>query len=131
MLRGGFDRPRQMIGPRFGQSEFFARGKNNCYHSGTWRIQMATVEKISIALPPDMITALRKAVESGEYASSSEVIREALRDWKLKRKVESLEIDELRRLVQEGIDSGPGIDGELVFSRLREKYRQRSDRDSE
>lgn len=56
---------------------------------------MATVEKISIALPPDMVGVLRSAVASGEYASASEVIREALRDWKLKRKVESLEIDEL------------------------------------
>ena len=92
---------------------------------------MAGVEKISIALPPDMVATLRAAVESGDYASSSEVIREALRDWKLKRKVESLEIEELRRLVQEGIDSGPGIDGELVFSRLRNKYSQMSDVDSE
>jgi len=83
---------------------------------------MSTVEKISIALPPDMIAILRAAVESGEYASTSEVIREALRGWKIKRKVETLELDELRRLVQEGIESGPSVDGELLFSRLRQKY---------
>ena len=88
---------------------------------------MATVEKISIALPPDMVGVLRTAVASGEYASASEVIREALRDWKLKRKVESLELNELRRLVQEGIESGPSIDAELVFSRLRSKYKDMSD----
>lgn len=84
---------------------------------------MATVEKISIALPTEMVGILRTAVASGEYASTSEVIREALRDWKLKRKVEALELDELRRLVQDGIDSGPSIDAELVFSRLRKKYK--------
>ena len=83
---------------------------------------MSTVEKISIALPPDMISILRTAVESGEYASTSEVIREALRAWKLKRKVESIELDELRRLVREGMESGPGIDADLVFARLRAKY---------
>ncbi len=88
---------------------------------------MATVEKISIALPPDMVGVLRTAVASGEYASASEVIREALRDWKLKRKVEALELEELRRLVQEGIDSGPSIDAALVFSRLRAKYRDVTD----
>lgn len=88
---------------------------------------MATVEKISIALPPDMVGVLRSAVASGEYASASEVIREALRDWKLKRKIESLEIDELRHLLQEGIESGPSIDAELVFSRLRSKYKDMSD----
>ena len=83
---------------------------------------MPPVEKISVALPSEMIAVLRAAVESGEYSSVSEVIREALRAWKLKRKVETLELDELRRLVQEGIDSGPDIDAELVLSRLRAKY---------
>mgnify|MGYP000950584970 CR=1 FL=1 len=85
---------------------------------------MATVEKISIALPPDMVATLREAVDSGEYASASEVVRDALRDWKLKRKVETLEVDELRRLIQEGADSGPAIDADLVFARLRAKYRK-------
>lgn len=91
---------------------------------------MATVEKISVALPPEMISVLRDAVESGEYASASEVIREALRGWKIKRKVEALELDELRRLAQEGIDSGPSIDAELVFSRLRSKYSESSSTDT-
>ena len=92
---------------------------------------MSTVEKISVALPPEMIAVLRAAVESGEYSSVSEVIREALRAWKLKRKVETLELDELRRLVQEGIDSGPSIDAELVFSRLRAKYAAMPNREEE
>lgn len=85
---------------------------------------MATVEKISIALPPDMVATLREAVDSGEYASASEVIRDALRDWKLKRKVETLDVDELRLLIQEGADSGPAIDADLVFARLRAKVRK-------
>ena len=44
---------------------------------------MANVEKVSVALTSDMVAVMRKAVESGEYASNSEVVREALRDWKL------------------------------------------------
>lgn len=56
---------------------------------------MSGIEKISVALPPEMIAVLRAAVESGEYSSASEVIREALRAWKLKRKVETLELHEL------------------------------------
>ncbi len=90
---------------------------------------MSTVEKISIALPQEMIAVLRAAVDSGEYSSTSEVIRDALRAWKLKRKVETLELEELRRLVQEGIDSGPSIDAELVFSRLRAKYAAKGSQD--
>ena len=46
---------------------------------------MATVEKVSIALPTDMLTMVRKAVDGGDYASSSEVVREALREWKARR----------------------------------------------
>ena len=83
---------------------------------------MQTIEKISIALPPEMVAEVREAVNGGEYASVSEVVREALRDWKLRRKIEAFELEELRRLVQEGIDSGPGIDADIVFAELRARF---------
>jgi antitoxin ParD1/3/4 len=41
---------------------------------------MPNVEKVSIALTPEMAAVVRQAVESGEYASNSEIVREALRD---------------------------------------------------
>jgi antitoxin ParD1/3/4 len=69
---------------------------------------MPSVEKISIALTPEMASFVRDAVDSGEYASSSEVIREALREWRQKRLLQLQNIEELRRLCQEGIESGPG-----------------------
>ena len=69
---------------------------------------MANVEKVSVALTADMAAVVREAVESGEYASNSEVVREALRDWKLKRSLQQQEIEELRRLWREGLSSGPG-----------------------
>jgi antitoxin ParD1/3/4 len=46
---------------------------------------MPAVEKISIALPPEMAANVREAVETGEYASTSEVVRDALHEWMLKR----------------------------------------------
>lgn len=69
---------------------------------------MANVEKLSIALTSEMAAVVRQCVESGEYASSSEVIREALRDWKLKRALQHNEIDELRTLWRDGLNSGSG-----------------------
>ena len=51
---------------------------------------MPTVAKVSIALPPQMANLLREAVASGEYASASEVVRDALREWKRKRSAEDL-----------------------------------------
>jgi uncharacterized protein len=46
---------------------------------------MATVEKVSIALSSDMLSMVRDVVATGDYASTSEVIREALREWKARR----------------------------------------------
>jgi len=69
---------------------------------------MASVEKISIAFTKDMASVVRQAVDSGEYASNSEVIRDALRDWTFKRTIREQRIDELRHLWNEGIKSGAG-----------------------
>ena len=88
---------------------------------------MATVEKVSIALTRDMAALVRQAVESGEYASSSEVVRDALRDWKTKRELREKQIEELRRLWREGLDSGPGrfesIEDILMEARRRHESR--------
>ncbi len=62
------------------------------------------------------------AVEAGEYASASEVIRDALRQWKERRDLFGYTIEELRQLVQEGIDSGPPVDGPTAMKRLLAKY---------
>ncbi len=69
---------------------------------------MPNVEKMSIALTPEMAAAVRAAVENGEYVSSSEVIRDALREWHLRRSLQEKEVGELRQLWQQGIESGPG-----------------------
>jgi antitoxin ParD1/3/4 len=84
---------------------------------------MANVEKISIALPADMATLVRKAVETGDYASSSEVIREALREWKARRAARSEAVSELRRLWEEGIDSGRSA--ALDMAAIKRRGRQR------
>ncbi|MGH9844936.1 MAG: type II toxin-antitoxin system ParD family antitoxin [Blastocatellia bacterium] len=85
---------------------------------------MANVEKLSIALTPDMAAFVRQCVESGEYASSSEVIREALRDWKLKRSLQKSEIAELRRLWQAGLESGTGrfADMDAIKAEARKRF---------
>ncbi len=84
---------------------------------------MPTVEKVSIALPPEMLSIVRKAVETGEYASSSEVVREALRDWSHKRSLREKGLEELRGLWQQALeDKSPGVSPHDVFERLERKY---------
>jgi antitoxin ParD1/3/4 len=85
---------------------------------------MANVEKLSVALTPDMAAEVRAAVEAGDYGSVSEVVRDALRDWRLRRKIETLDPDDLRRLVRQGIDSGPSLDANEVFAQLRARFGQ-------
>ena len=85
---------------------------------------MPNVEKISIALPSEMVAALREAVESGEYASSSEVVRDALRDWTQKRSLRQQGLDELRQVWRQAMEnSGPGVAVKEVLNRLERKYR--------
>lgn len=87
---------------------------------------MANVEKVSIALTPEMLAVVREAVASGEYASSSEVMREALRDWKRRRSLEQKEIEELRRLWHEGLESGSGHFADMA--EIKAEARQRLER---
>lgn len=68
---------------------------------------MATVEKITISLTPEMAGFVRHVVDAGEYASTSEAIRDAVREWKERRDLLGYTADELRDLVNEGVESGP------------------------
>lgn len=85
---------------------------------------MSNVQKVSIALTPEFLTIIKQAVETGEYTSTSEVVRDALRDWKDRRALRELDTEELRRLWQEGIESGPSVEAAPVFERLRGKYQR-------
>jgi antitoxin ParD1/3/4 len=65
---------------------------------------------------------VKKQIESGRYSSASEVVRNALRLLEEQEEQREAQIKNLREKVQEGIDSGPGVPAEEVFSRLEAKY---------
>jgi antitoxin ParD1/3/4 len=50
-----------------------------------------------------MAASVKGAVEDGDYASTSEVIREALRDWKRKRAVRTHELAALKADIAKGM----------------------------
>lgn len=68
---------------------------------------MSAVKKLTIALTPEMAAFVREAVNAGDYASTSEAIREAVREWKERKDLLGFTAEDLRVLVQEGLDSGP------------------------
>ncbi|MEO5759518.1 MAG: type II toxin-antitoxin system ParD family antitoxin [Mesorhizobium sp.] len=82
---------------------------------------MANVEKVSVALTPEMATMMREVVAAGEYASASEVMREALREWKFRRTQRDQAVEELGRLWDEGMASGNAVDGHEAFARIKGK----------
>ncbi|HWZ52822.1 MAG TPA: type II toxin-antitoxin system ParD family antitoxin [Granulicella sp.] len=89
---------------------------------------MASVEKISIALPAEMVKLLRQVVDAGEYASSSEVVRDALRDWTHKRSLRQQGVEQLRQVWQQALeDRTPGVPVEDVLDRLERKYQAMAD----
>lgn len=92
---------------------------------------MSKVEKVSIALPTEMLETVKDAVSSGQYASASEVVREALREWELRQGLRRAEIERLRRAWEEGLASGPPrpLDFEDLKRRGRERLARR-DRDA-
>ena len=84
---------------------------------------MAAVEKLSIALTPELAADIRQAIATGEYASTSEVIRDALRAWKQLRQGRAIALEELRRLWSEGVNSGESapLDADDIKRRGRER----------
>jgi antitoxin ParD1/3/4 len=63
---------------------------------------MAEIERMTITMPAEMAAVVKHAVDTGDYASTSEVVRAALRDWKMKR---ALQIEELAA-IKTDIDAG-------------------------
>lgn len=54
-------------------------------HVGIVETVMATPEKVTVTLTPEMARAVRASMDIGEYASASEVVGEALRGWQRQR----------------------------------------------
>ena len=68
---------------------------------------MPEVQKVSIALTGEQLGALKADVETGEYATTSEIVREAIRDWQFKRELRQEDLKRLRQLWDQGKASGP------------------------
>lgn len=71
-------------------------------------------EKLSITLPADMARLIRGQVETGAYASNSEVIRDAMRLWQERHADRERRLGAIRAKIQEAVDDPRRItDAEL------------------
>ena len=89
---------------------------------------MSQVEKMSIALTPELAAAVRAAVANGEYVSSSEVVREALRLLEEHEQVRMAQLAEFREEIDRrlaSLDCGEGLDGMTALAQLRQRSHAR------
>ncbi len=61
---------------------------------------------MNVSLTPELEKWVQSKVESGMYTSASEVMREGLRLLKEQDALKEIRLTELRREIQQGIDSG-------------------------
>lgn len=81
------------------------------------------VEKLSITLPTEMVNAIKSRVDAGAYASTSEVLREAMRTWLRLQEEHEERLSSLRAQVQQSLnDPRPNLSGKQVRQRLDALY---------
>lgn len=82
-------------------------------------MRMAKLERITVTMPEEMAAKLRAAVESGEYATTSEIVRETVRAWVSERDREEADNAAIRALLDKAKASGV-VPADEVFARVRE-----------
>ncbi|MGB7180591.1 MAG: ribbon-helix-helix protein, CopG family [Burkholderiaceae bacterium] len=85
---------------------------------------MPDLERLTITMPSELAATIKAAVAGGDYASSSEVIREALREWRIRRTVQVEELATLKADIEQGLaDVAAGrlesFDAERIVERGR------------
>jgi antitoxin ParD1/3/4 len=64
---------------------------------------MADNEQMTITLPSELAAMVEGFVASGDYVSSSDLIGEALRDWKSRNSTRLRELQSLRADIDKGL----------------------------
>jgi antitoxin ParD1/3/4 len=95
---------------------------------------MSSIERMTITMPADMAAVVKAAVDAGDYASTSEVVRDALREWKMRRAVQLQEIASLKADIDKGLaDVAAGrvkdFDTKKIVERGRKLLASRSSSD--
>lgn len=86
---------------------------------------MSKLERLTITMPAEMAAKLRAAVERGEYATTSEVVREALRDWADEQERKAEATAKFRQMLDE-VDAGPSYPADQVFAEIRALVAERA-----
>ncbi|MBD0414247.1 ribbon-helix-helix domain-containing protein [Oryzicola mucosus] len=81
----------------------------------------SSTQTLTISLTPEQASRVRGAVDSGAYASDSDVIREALTLWERHEISRAADIERLKKAYEAGKASGPGrvMDVDTLLGELK------------
>ncbi len=76
---------------------------------------------MNVSLTKELEQLVNDKVRSGRYLSASEVVREALRLLEERDRLRRLHLEELRKEIRKGLDSGPArpLDVKALKARVR------------
>jgi antitoxin ParD1/3/4 len=73
------------------------------------------MEKLSITLPTEMVNVIKAKVDAGAFASTSEVLRDAMRVWMKKEEEHQQRLASIRARVEASLnDPSPDLTGEEI-----------------
>ncbi|RWX76799.1 type II toxin-antitoxin system ParD family antitoxin [Neorhizobium lilium] len=90
-------------------------------------MKATSTRTLTVSLTPQQAAMMESAVESGGYASSSEIVRDALRLWEQREEIRRMEIGSLKKAYDEGLSSGQGreVDADTLLRELKAEARLR------
>jgi antitoxin ParD1/3/4 len=86
-------------------------------------------EQLSITLPAEMVAIIKEQVEAGRYASTSDMLRAAMKRWMRDEEEHADRIAQIRAEIAESIaDPRPSLTPDEVKERLDARARRAADR---
>lgn len=84
---------------------------------------MQHAEKISITMTAEQLEAIRASVQAGEYASTSEALRDAVRLWQRQRTEDAERLASIKARIRRSIDDPrPSLSEAEVDARLERLF---------
>ena len=89
---------------------------------------MGEVRKVDLSLSDELATEIDQAIQVGDYSDLDEVLGDALQLWQARREAQ---IERLRAMIQEGLDSGNPIEGNFDLDDIRKRGLERLRREQQ
>ena len=82
-------------------------------------------EKLSITLPAEMVAVIQQQVEAGRYATTSEMLRDAIAAWMREEEEQASQMASIRaRIARSLADPRPPVPIDEAFERLEAHIRR-------